>query len=194
MTLRRRLGPGAWLLAAALAIAVALVIVNGSPRESSGPPAAAHPAVAPITAHPAAASGPALAAASQAAGTIRRSEAAGPPAAQTQPIAAAHRAAPAAGLVVGIDPETGELGLPTGAELRQLREAAAPLAVTGEPPQVRHPDGSYSMAVDERLAQYSVARITPQGTVETGCLQGPRAVRQFLADSLARPSAGREER
>jgi len=81
-----------------------------------------------------------------------------------------------AGMVVGIDPETGKLGMPS----REFRDALAAsrenpaLSRSMEGLQVIHrPDGSRMVDLRGRFQEYAVIRITPDGRKEQTCVQGP---------------------
>ncbi len=75
-----------------------------------------------------------------------------------------------AGMVVSVDPETGELRAPAPQQFRQLREASGPHVALAPLRETRNPDGSYSMTLDDRFTQYSVARVAGDGTVREGCV------------------------
>lgn len=87
-----------------------------------------------------------------------------------------HGAAPApAGMVVGIDPETGQLGMPTPEQMRAL---APPDARLGHTPEgfemVQRPDGAVGIRVGTQLHEYAFAQIMPDGRIVRGCfIPGP---------------------
>jgi hypothetical protein len=78
-------------------------------------------------------------------------------------------------MVVGIDPETGKLGLPTKEQRAGLERAAnlspaidrsdAGLTV------VHKPDGSMMVDLQGRFQDYEVMRIAPDGTKSETCVQ-----------------------
>ncbi|SRR6266581_78113 len=79
-----------------------------------------------------------------------------------------------AGMVVGIDPETGELGMPTPEQMRvlsdspqyQVDHSAAGLV------EVHHPDGSVSVDLQGRFQEYATVRIGPDGKLIFRCVDG----------------------
>ncbi len=86
----------------------------------------------------------------------------------------------AAGMVVGIHPETGRPGMPTPEQREEIRNAAgaalqsSALDRSGEGLQVVHrPDGSRSIDLQGRFHEYAVIRIRPNGAKEQTCVQGP---------------------
>ena len=81
-----------------------------------------------------------------------------------------------AGMVVGIDPETGKLGMPS----REFRDAmrnnprGPALSRSMEGLQVIHrPDGSKMVDLKDRFQDYAIIRIAPDGRKEQTCVQGP---------------------
>jgi hypothetical protein len=99
--------------------------------------------------------------------------------ATTQPIAPlAH------GMMIAVDPETGQLGpgiagdadRPATIEAAQAyaREIAATLVT------VTHADGSQSLIHDDRLADYAVIRMTPDGRPVMSCVEGAAAAAATL--------------
>jgi hypothetical protein len=89
-------------------------------------------------------------------------------------------------MVVAVDPETGELGLPSAEQREELARARVhTLEALPEPREVRHPDGYYSIMMDERFEQFSVVKLSPEGGLVSGCAQGPEAATRLAADSLA---------
>lgn len=102
----------------------------------------------------------------------------------TAPRQEATRPAPSparsAGMIVGINPETGRPGMPSPEQREAIRNGerdAAPSASldrSGEGLQVVHrPDGSRSIDLQGRFHEYTVIRIRPDGTKEQICVQGP---------------------
>lgn len=87
-------------------------------------------------------------------------------------------AAPAAaGMVIALDPETGEYGMPTPEEMRalsldrleQLNRSQEGLV------EVHHPDGSVSIDLQGRFQEYAFVRIGPDGRKSIGCVEAPAA-------------------
>ena len=134
---------------------------------------------------------------------------AGAPAmAMDEPVPAAHRAAGApaarhsgqapaplrpgmAGMVVGIDPETGELGMPTPEQLRALSDSpqyevdhsGAGLL------EVHHPDGSVSVDLQGRFQEYATVRIGPDGKRIFRCVDGEESAKRAVESSTPAPAA-----
>ncbi|HET9950606.1 MAG TPA: hypothetical protein VFS09_02300 [Candidatus Eisenbacteria bacterium] len=161
-----------------IALAVALAILGGAlvahalhrPRQDSGS------ATAPAAARAAGASTVATASMPLESEAPAKSV---PASAQSDApaIAAATPATPrgSAGMIVGIDPETGKLGLPSKAERAALDRAAnlspaldrsdAGLTV------IHRPDGSMMVDLQGRFQDYAVMRITPDGRKVETCVQ-----------------------
>jgi hypothetical protein len=124
-----------------------------------------------------------------------------PPAAGAQPAGApaaaepaaaapdtASGAAPAAGLRIYVDPETGELtSTPTPEQTERLSAALAPLLErpVEEPVFFEIPGGGTGVFVGRRFASAMVVRVRADGTFELGCAD-PDHAHQMLA---APPSA-----
>lgn len=87
--------------------------------------------------------------------------------------APANRAPAAAGLVIGIDPETGEPGLPTAEQLIRLSGLGterADLALVPVPR--RHGDGRVSLDTRSWMREYAVVRLGADGRPVLGCVEG----------------------
>ena len=149
------------LLLAGIFVAVPSVTYERSNQNAaSGPQIAGAPAVPGARAVP---SDDALPAAHRAAAGPRRSGR--PP---------AHQRPGMAGMVVGIDPETGELGMPTPEQMRafsdspqyQVDHSAAGLV------EVHHPDGSVSVDLQGRFQEYATVRVGPDGKLIFRCVDG----------------------
>lgn len=97
----------------------------------------------------------------------------------------AHQRPAMAGMVVGIDPETGELGMPTPDQLKRLSESqqyevdhsAAGLV------EVHHPDGSVSIDLQGRFQEYATVRIGPGGKLIFDCVDGEENAKRVLQGS-----------
>ena len=98
-------------------------------------------------------------------------------------------------MLVGVDPETGSLGMPerglsvplTIEELQaQVRHEAEGLTT------VRHPDGSESIEHEGRFVDYMVLRVGPDGTPYFVCAHGEHGVQHALR-THARVRTLREE-
>lgn len=80
-----------------------------------------------------------------------------------------------AGMLVGIDPVTGKVGMPSREFRDAIREshAAPALSRSMEGLQVVHrPDGSKMVDLKGRFQEYSIVRIAPDGRKEQLCVQG----------------------
>ncbi|HSQ61213.1 MAG TPA: hypothetical protein VLT84_12425 [Acidobacteriota bacterium] len=165
----RTLGPhpGRIALAVALAIAGGFLVsgLTARPHESTKQrPETTVAAVAPAPVH-----APDLEQAEQSEQTRRPEPRALP--ADPEPYAAA-------GMIVGIDPETGKIGKPTPDQRAEI-ERSAPLASpafdrSGEGLTVVHrPDGSTMADLQGRFQEYTVVRIGPDGTKSQVCVQHP---------------------
>ena len=76
-------------------------------------------------------------------------------------------------MVVGIDPETGKLGLPSRAFRDRLSASPAlDRSMTGLT-VVTRPDGSKHLDLKGRFQEYTVLRLTPGGRRVETCVQGP---------------------
>ncbi len=97
------------------------------------------------------------------------------------------------GLVVAIDPESGELGAPSAAQMAQL-EAAQQLLPSDELSHsdagltpVRHPDGSVSLDLEGRFQEFATIHVGPGGKRIFGCSDRPTLdlpVSQFAPAAL----------
>src|SRR5687767_6261624 len=81
------------------------------------------------------------------------------------PAASPAIAGPGSGMVIAVDPETGELGMPAPGQLGRAPSMAEVQAyarrLASELVTLHHPDGSSTLIHDERLADYAVIRIAP---------------------------------
>lgn len=99
-----------------------------------------------------------------------------------------------AGLIVAIDPETGELGSPNAEQLAALRAKSG----GSEDPmegllEIRHPDGSVSVRdLSGRFLQFEIVRVGPDGSLQAGCAQGPEQAAAQMRDTAARPAGALE--
>lgn len=94
-----------------------------------------------------------------------------------------------AGMVIGFDPETGALGMPTREQLQELsnmeqirlEESSADLV------PVFHPDGSISLDLKGRFQEFATVRIDPKGKKTFQCVDGEenaeRVIRNPSLDS-----------
>ena len=100
----------------------------------------------------------------------------------------------AAGMVVGVDPEAGLLGLPSRAQaaaLVGLPGLSLNHSSDGLVPR-RLPDGSLMLDLQGRFREYYLVHVDPQGRVVPQCLDDPVAIRRALVTPL--PPAALEER
>lgn len=100
-----------------------------------------------------------------------------------------------AGMVVGMDPETGQLGPATAAqrlvlsaqETRMLSHSSEGLV------EVRHPDGSASINLQGRFQEFAVIGTGPDGRPRLQCVSSAAAARRALNGSPA-PAPAPEDR
>ena len=95
-----------------------------------------------------------------------------------------------AGMVIGIDPETGAIGMPSAQDVEALGlnrnqsvdESDAGLievAIPGRP--------GYTMDLQGRFQEYSVVRKAANGTVVLDCVQGQKKADALLKEPVAAP-------
>ncbi len=99
-----------------------------------------------------------------------------------------------AGMVVGIDPETGRLGMPTAAQMLELSAAERTgLLHTSEGlTQVQLPDGSWMSDLQGRYQTFTVVRLDPLGgRVFTSVDEAPALLRALTTPA---PTPTLEER
>jgi hypothetical protein len=78
-----------------------------------------------------------------------------------------------AGMVVAIDPETGELGMPSAQQLEELHAQGMPsedlnYSDAGLTPVV-HPNGMVSLDLQGRFQEYATIHVGPDGRKIVGC-------------------------
>ena len=104
--------------------------------------------------------------------------------------ASAARPPGTAGMVVGIDPETGELGMPTPEQLQKISDSRQNL-VDHSPAglvEVHHADGSVSIDLQGRFQEYETVRVGPDGKLTYRCVDGEEnAERAVAAPAPAAP-------
>jgi len=83
---------------------------------------------------------------------------------------------------VHIDTQTGEIKPLTQEEAQKLANGLAPMLdnSTDGLVEVQHSDGSVSMDLQGRFQSVTVARVNSDGTVETSCVDNPRAAAKFF--------------
>ena len=87
-----------------------------------------------------------------------------------------------AGLVTAIDPETGQLGMPSAQQMAELEAQITPSDDLNRSDAglelVRHPDGSLSVNLQGRFQEFSTVQILPNGKKAFGCTSDPRNLTQ----------------
>ncbi len=93
----------------------------------------------------------------------------------------------AAGMMVAIDPETGELRMPTAEEIAELRAQMESRFADAafEPQRITLKDGGEAVELDPALWKYSAVRMEADGTLSHHCLQGHHAATEFVATTPA---------
>ena len=94
------------------------------------------------------------------------------------------------GMVIGIDPETGELGMPTreqwnelsDLERQRLDHSSAGLV------EVHHPDGSVSVDLQGRFQEFVTVRIGPDGKLRFQCVDGAENAERALKAPILGPA------
>ena len=111
---------------------------------------------------------------------------------------AVHRKQPAparTGMVVGIDPETGALGMPSPEQLRALRITEGEALSTSSEGLIfiHRPDGAVGVDLQGRFQDYAVARIGSDGRPIFGCIHSDGFLKPARPDSIPMPSGLEEE-
>jgi hypothetical protein len=109
------------------------------------------------------------------------------------PSSVATRPAPApspAGAVIGIDPETGRLGMPTAAQMLELSaaERTGLLRTSDGLTEVVLPDGSVMVDLQGRFMTYSVVRLDGRGGYRFTCAEDAPALWRALTAPVAAPA------
>lgn len=94
------------------------------------------------------------------------------------------------GMVIGIDPETGKLGMPTREQLKELSDleqqrlnhSSAGLV------EVHHPDGSVSVDLQGRFQEFATVRIGPDGELIFQCVDGAENAERALKGPILGPT------
>lgn len=83
---------------------------------------------------------------------------------------------------IQIDPQTGQIKALTPDEAKKLAEGLAPMLDNSADGlvEVQHSDGSVSMDLQGRFQQVTVARVNSDGSLETSCVNNPRAAAKFF--------------
>jgi hypothetical protein len=92
-------------------------------------------------------------------------------------------------MVVGIDPETGRLGMPSPEDMLQLSapERIGLMRSAAGLEAVRLPDGTVMINLQGRFMDYSVVRLDAAGRPRIGCVDDPRSLSRFLGTGEAAP-------
>ena len=94
------------------------------------------------------------------------------------------------GMVIGMDPETGKLGMPTREQLKELSDleqqrlnhSSAGLV------EVHHPDGSVSVDLQGRFQEFATVRIGPDGELIFQCVDGAENAERALKGPILGPT------
>jgi len=119
------------------------------------------------------------------------------PAAQPAVPRSARATAPpfAPGRIIALDPETGELGAPSPAQLRSLRAAPGVAAVSRTEEgltETRLTDGTVILDLDGRYQDQVVARLDRNGRLVYGCVHGDGKAHRAIRDTM--PTSALEDR
>jgi hypothetical protein len=93
-----------------------------------------------------------------------------------------------AGMVIGIDRETGMLVMPAPDQLARLAARSQARAVIARPAMVRKADGSMSLDVRSWMREHSIARLGPDGRPAFDCVDGHGAAVEALRHTPVAPS------
>lgn len=102
------------------------------------------------------------------------------------------RPAPA-GMVIGIDPETGQLGMPTRDQMKELSELEQRRIEVSpsELVEVHHPDGSVSIDLQGQFQEFTTVRTGTDGKLIFDCVTGPENAERAVMNPT--PGAGQAE-
>jgi hypothetical protein len=126
------------------------------------------------------------------------SEPAGPVAqapAAPEAVPAPARAPGSGGMIVGIDPETGQLGMPTPEQMKRLFPTGVSALNQSDEglPITYGPDGTISRDLQGRFQEYVLVRIGPDGRKRVQCLNDPAAIHRALETPAPAPAPARYE-
>jgi hypothetical protein len=155
-----------WIYAGAFGLAggIALAIAAAPSRPSAGTVSAPAPSVSARPAAPVPAPAPVLTVA----------PAATRPAASTAGPAASGIVPGSAGMVIAIDPETGEVGMPTPEQLAEMKlTESETVSHDAGGTLVVHPGGMKSLDLEGRSQEYAVIRRAADGRTTIGCGDDP---------------------
>ena len=94
------------------------------------------------------------------------------------------------GMLIGIDPETGKLGMPTREqwnELSDLEQQRLDHSSAGLV-EVHHPDGSVSVDLQGRFQEFATVRIGPDGKLVFQCVDGAENAERALKAPILGPA------
>ena len=103
---------------------------------------------------------------------------------------------PAAGMVVGIDPETGALGMPSPEQMLELTQAerTGMLRTGAGLTEVGLPSGAVMLDLQGQFMEYSVIQLDATGRPTFSCVSGEDLLRRLLAPRAPAPAPAPEER
>jgi hypothetical protein len=93
-------------------------------------------------------------------------------------------------MIVGIDPVTGALGMPTPEQMRELFPlGVAALNQSSEGlPIIHGPGGAVGVDLQGRFQEYYVVRIAPDGKKVVECTDDPAAMKQAINPNQPAPA------
>ena len=116
--------------------------------------------------------------------------------ATTAPVPHATIAFPVAGMVVGIDPETGALGMPSPEQLLELTQTERTgLLRTGAGLSEKVlPNGAVMLDLQGQFVEYSIVQFDATGRPTFSCVSDANLLRRLLASPAPAPAPALEER
>jgi hypothetical protein len=98
-------------------------------------------------------------------------------------------------MVVAVDPETGQLTMPSQEQLSELASSQAfQLNESSDGlVEVHHPDGSVSIDLQGRFQDYAVAMMGKDGKPIVGCVRSAADLKQFVSNRVPAPAALEEK-
>jgi hypothetical protein len=102
----------------------------------------------------------------------------------------------AAGMVIGIDPETGRLGMPSPEQMLELTQAerAGLLRSGAGLSELVLPNGAVMLDLQGQFMEYSVIQLDATGRPTFSCVSGEDLLRQLLASRAPAPAPALEVR
>ena len=103
---------------------------------------------------------------------------------------------PAAGMVMGIDPETGALGMPSPEQMLELTQAerTGMLRTGAGLTEVGLPNGAVMLDLQGQFMEYSVIQLDPTGRASFSCVNDDAMLRRLLASLAPACSPAPEEK